>query len=97
MQRGKPNTPDPEKQAIKNVIDQIWDTYDTAKSGALNKANTKKFVEETLGNLGSGDEFSDKKFNEVFANFEDSLGNFKKLSAYNLIMLLVRNNETKNN
>ena len=41
LQRGKPNTPDPEKQAIKNVIDQIWDTYDTAKSNTLNKTKTK--------------------------------------------------------
>ena len=48
----------PEEQAIQGVIDQIWETYDADKSGALDKAETKKFVQDTLGNLGSGDEFS---------------------------------------
>ena len=34
----------PEEQAIQGVIDQIWDTYDVDKSGALDKDETKKFV-----------------------------------------------------
>ncbi len=59
-----------EEQAIQGVIDQIWDTYDVDKSGALDKQETKKFVQDTLGNLGSGDEFSDEAFDEVFATFE---------------------------
>ena len=50
----------PEEQAIQGVIDQIWETYDVDKSGALDKEETKKFVQDTLGNLGSGDEFSDE-------------------------------------
>ena len=45
---------------------QIWDTYDVDKSGALDKEETKKFVQDTLGNLGSGDEFSQEAFDEVF-------------------------------
>ena len=57
----------PEEQAIQGVIDQIWDTYDVDKSGALDKEETKKFVQDTLGNLGSGDEFSQEAFDEVFA------------------------------
>ena len=56
----------PEEQAIQGVIDQIWDTYDVDKSGALDKEETKKFVQDTLGNLGSGDEFSQEAFDEVF-------------------------------
>merc|ERR1712046_261104 len=60
----------PEEQAIQGVIDQIWDTYDVDKSGALDKEETKKFVQDTLGNLGSGDEFSDEAFDEVFATFD---------------------------
>merc|ERR1712160_49823 len=38
----------PEEQAIQGVIDQIWDTYDVDKSGALDKEETKKFVQDTL-------------------------------------------------
>jgi len=47
----------PEEQAIKGVIDQIWDTYDVDRSGALDKEETKKFVQDTLGNLGTGKDF----------------------------------------
>ena len=57
-------------QAVQQVIDQIWDTYDADKSGALDKQETKKFVQDTLGNLGSGDEFSDEAFDEVFKTFD---------------------------
>merc|ERR1712166_1658653 len=69
----------PEEQAIQGVIDQIWDTYDFDKSGALDKEETKKFVQDTLGNLGSGDEFSDEAFDEVFATFDkDGSGTVEK-------------------
>ena len=68
-----------EEQAIQGVIDQIWDTYDVDKSGALDKEETKKFVQDTLGNLGSGDEFSDEAFDEVFATFDkDGSGTVEK-------------------
>jgi hypothetical protein len=43
---------------IKAVIEQIWDTYDADKSGDLDKEETWRFVKDTLGNLGSGDDFS---------------------------------------
>ena len=63
----------PEEQAIQGVIDQIWETYDA------DKAETKKFVQDTLGNLGSGDEFSDEAFDEVFATFDkDNSGTVEK-------------------
>ena len=69
----------PEEQAIQGVIDQIWDTYDVDKSGALDKEETKKFVQDTLGNLGSGDEFSDEAFDEVFSTFDkDNSGTVEK-------------------
>ena len=53
----------PEEQAIQGVIDQIWDTYDVDKSGALDKDETKKFVQDTLGNLGA--EYDDGETNEA--------------------------------
>ena len=69
----------PEEQAIEGVIDQIWETYDVDKSGALDKEETKKFVQDTLGNLGSGDEFSDDAFEEVFKTFDkDGSGTVEK-------------------
>ena len=60
----------PEDQVLSGVIDQIWDTYDIDKSGALNKKETMKFVQENLGDLGSGDEFSEEAFDKVFSSFD---------------------------
>ena len=54
-----------EEQAVQAVIDQIWEKYDINKRGALDKEETKKFVIDTLGNLGSGDDFSDEAFDAV--------------------------------
>jgi len=69
----------PEEQAIQGVIDQIWETYDVDKSGELDKEETKKFVQDTLGNLGSGDEFSNEAFDEVFSTFDkDNSGTVEK-------------------
>jgi len=51
---------------IRKCVDDIWREYDKDNSGALDKEETKKFVQDTLGNLGSGDEFSDEAFDEVF-------------------------------
>ena len=60
----------PEEQAIQGVIDQIWDTYDVDKSGALDKEETKKYAVECLGLLGSGDDFSEEAFEEVWKKFD---------------------------
>jgi len=86
----------PEEQAIQGVIDQIWDTYDVDKSGALDKEETKKFVQDTLGNLGSGDEFSDEAFDEVFATFDkDNSGTVEKPEMVVFIKQLLGGNWEK--
>jgi Ca2+-binding EF-hand superfamily protein len=80
----------PEDQAIQGVIDQIWSTYDVDNSGELDKEETKKFVQDTLGNLGSGDEFSDEAFSEVFATFDkDGSGNIDKAEMVTFIKQLL--------
>ena len=82
----------PEEQAIEGVIDQIWETYDVDKSGALDKEETKKFVQDTLGNLGSGDEFSDDAFEEVFKTFDkDNSGTVEKGEMVTFIKQLIGN------
>lgn len=40
----------PEEQAIQSVIDEIWGIYDIDNSGFLCKEESKKFINETLGN-----------------------------------------------
>ena len=84
----------PEEQAIQAVIDQIWDTYDQDNSGALDKEETKKFVKDTLGNLGGGDgEFSDDAFDEVFGTFDkDNSGTVEKNEMVVFIKQLLQGN-----
>ena len=71
----------PEEQAIQGVIDQIWDTYDVDKSGALDKEETKAFVKKTLCDMegADGGEFSEEDFEACFAEFDkDKSGTIEK-------------------
>lgn len=82
----------PEEQTIQDVIDNIWETYDVDKSGALDKEETKKFVQETLGQMGSGDEFSDEAFDVVFATFDrDSSGAVEKNEMATFVKEMLEN------
>jgi len=46
----------------------------------------KKCVQDMLGNLGSGDEFSDEAFDEVFATFDkDGSGTVEKPEMHTFI------------
>ena len=51
-------------------MDQIFDTYDIDKNGSLDKEETKKYAVECLGLLGSGDDFSEEAFEEVWKKFD---------------------------
>ena len=42
-----------EEQAIYGVIDNIWDTYDVDKSGALDKEEARKYIQDTIGDASS--------------------------------------------
>mgnify|MGYP002176595359 CR=1 FL=1 len=53
---------------------------------------TKKFVQDTLGNLGSGDEFSQEAFDEVFSTFDkDGSGTVDKKEMVTFIKQLLGN------
>ena len=56
-----------EEQAVHDMIDQIYDKYDVDKSGVLEKEEARKLVQEGMGNLGSGDEFSNEAFDEAWS------------------------------
>lgn len=60
-------------KAIHAVIEQIWGQFDVDDSGKLDKAETKKFVDATLGNLGKGKgKPSDDAFEKLFKTFDDN-------------------------
>ena len=76
------STPEQEK-VIQGVVDQTWETYDVDKSGYLDKEETKKFVQETLG---SGSGYSDESFNELFSTFDkDNSGKVEKNEIFTFI------------
>tara|TARA_B110000285_G_C15001229_1_gene551542 strand:+ start:168 stop:470 length:303 start_codon:yes stop_codon:yes gene_type:complete len=60
----------PETEALEGVINQIWEIYDTDKSGSLGREETKEFIKDTLGQHGLED-FSEDAFDEVFDEFDD--------------------------
>lgn len=77
-------------EAIQGVIDQIWDTYDVDESGSLDKEETRRFVQDTLGKLGSDDEFSEEAFDQVFLTFDtDESGFVEKDEMVFFIMQLL--------
>ena len=78
---------------VQKVVDELWAEYDKDNSGALDKEETKKFVQDTLGNLGSGDEFSQEAFDEVFATFDkDNSGTVEKPEMVTFIKQLLGGN-----
>ena len=64
--------------------------YDTDKGGTLDKEETKKFVQDTMGNLGSGDRFDEEAFLVLFDEFdEDKSGTIDKVEMVQLIQKLL--------
>ena len=62
-----------EDKAIQDVINCFWDKYDIDQSGHLVKGEILEFVQETLENLGSGEDmlfFEVESFDEVFSSFD---------------------------
>lgn len=58
------------KDAIQAVVDQIWETYDTDKNGALDKEEGKKFIQGTVGLLD--EEMSEEAYEMVFAGIDEN-------------------------
>ena len=76
---------------IARCVQEIWDQYDTDKSNALDKTETRKFMEATLGEMtGVSGNISDEDFQQVFGEFDkngdgtisrDEMGQFIKKVA----------------
>lgn len=76
-------------QAIKDIIEQIWVTYDVDNSGALDKNETKKFMQEMVGNF-SENGISDDDFEELFKNFDkDGSGTIDKDEMFTFMKSLL--------
>ena len=64
---------------IRKCVDDIWAEYDKDNSGALDKDETKRFVKNTLSEMGDGGEFSETDFEACFKEFDkDGSGTIEK-------------------
>ena len=71
---------------IDKCVEDIWKNYDKDNSGALDKAETKEFVKNTLTEMGEGGEFSDGDFEACFKEFDkDGNGTISKLEMREFI------------
>ena len=68
----------------------MWDKYDVDDSGDLDQQETRKFVQDMMGNLGSAEELSDEDFDRVFATFdEDDSGTIEREEMVTFIKQLL--------
>jgi Ca2+-binding EF-hand superfamily protein len=59
---------------VQGVIDNIWKTYDVDKSGALDKEEARKYIQDTTGDVPS-----QEVFDAVFSTFDkDNSGTIEK-------------------
>ena len=64
---------------IAKCVDEIWAKYDNDDSGALDKDETKRFVQDTLQDMADGAGFSDPDFDQCFTEFDkDGSGTIEK-------------------
>ena len=64
---------------IKKCVDDIWAIYDKDGSGALDKEETKRFVQNTLSEMNDSGEFSEADFDACFKEFDkDGSGTIEK-------------------
>lgn len=54
--------PKTQEEIIAAAVDAIWDQYDTDGSGKLEKEECKKFVQETLTNMGHTEPLTEEVF-----------------------------------
>jgi Ca2+-binding EF-hand superfamily protein len=59
---------------IDEYLNEIWSSYDTDGSGALDKEEMRKLVKETLEQTGAGDNFNDDDFDKLYGESFDTDG-----------------------
>ena len=56
---------------IRKCVEDIWSEYDKDGSGALDRKETKNFVNNSLSEMNdSGEQFSDADFDACFREFD---------------------------
>ena len=64
---------------IGKCVEEIWNKYDVDNSGALDKEETKKFVQDTLSDMQDGAGFNDEDFDQCFREFDkDNSGTIER-------------------
>ncbi len=59
------------QQEVKDLIDEIWSTYDKDNSGQLSKVEMKAFVLAYLTHIGEENRLPEKQFNTMFTSVDN--------------------------
>ena len=54
----------------KRMVDDFWGDYDTDRNGTLDKQEAKKFIQQTLGEMGEDVDFNEADFEACFQEFD---------------------------
>ena len=64
---------------VEEIIEEIWAQFDTDKSGALSKNETRNFVKNLLGRLSEEPKIPEEELNILFKDMdEDNNGTISK-------------------
>jgi Ca2+-binding EF-hand superfamily protein len=63
--------PEPVPPTPEEITASIWAEYDKDGSGALNKAECRKFVKDLLQRLGEEVKITEEEFNDLFKDFDE--------------------------
>ena len=78
-------------EALKEVVDDLWDKYDDDYNGFLDKDETRNFMKDILNQVPNAQEFSEDAFNELFIEFdEDESGTIEKHELLNFMQKLMK-------
>ena len=81
---------------ISKCVDDIWDKFDTDKSGALDRSETKEFIKKALHNIEENESFSEEDFDACFKEFDrDGSGLIEKEEMTHFIMKIAGLEETR--
>ena len=58
--------------AINDVIDEMWDQYDSNQDGALDQKEAVDLINDFTGGVGEGKNFNSTAFNILFNRFDSN-------------------------
>lgn len=76
--------------ALKEVVDELWDKYDDDFNGYLDFDETRNFMQDIMKQIPNSQEFSEEAYKELFTEIdEDESGTIEKPEIENFVKKLL--------